>query len=77
MVALLGVKHNDDDLRAACAQVHSAAHAGNLLAWNDPVSQVSVFRNFHSAQYGSLYVAASYQAEAGSGVEELNVRRCV
>ena len=70
--ALLCVHHCDDNVRASYAKVHSTAHTCNLLAGYDPVSKVSVLSNFHSAEYSSLNMSASYKAEGLCCVEILN-----
>ena len=69
VIAFLSVKHYDDNFRTACAEVHSSAHAGNFLSWNDPVGQVAVFSDFHSAENCSSYVSASYETERFSRVK--------
>ena len=69
-VALGGVLHADDALAGADAQVHSAAHAGHLLAGDDPVGQVALGIHFQSAQEAGIHVTAADQAEVGGGVDE-------
>ena len=62
--------HADDALLSAGAQIHCAAHAGHLLAGDDPVSQVTLHINFQSAQEASVHMAAADQAEVGGGIGE-------
>ena len=69
-VALGGVLHADDALAGADAQVHSAAHAGHLLAGDDPVGQVALSVDLQSAQEAGVHMAAADQAEVGGGVDE-------
>ena len=71
MVTLLGVQHGNDNLRAACAEVHGAAHTGNLLARYDPVGKVTVFGNFHCAKNGRFDVSASDETERFRGIKIL------
>ena len=69
-VALSGVLHADDALAGTDAQVHGAAHAGHLLAGDDPVGQVALGIHFQSAQEAGIHVTAADQTEVGSGVDE-------
>ena len=51
------------------AQVHSAAHAGHLLAGDDPVGQGALLIHLQAAQDGGVDVAAADEAEGGGGVD--------
>ena len=48
-VALGGVLHADDAVLGADAQIHRAAHAGHLLAGDDPVGEVALGVHLQSA----------------------------
>ena len=69
-VALSGVLHADDAVLGAHAQVHRAAHAGHLLAGDDPVGQIALGVDFQSAQEAGVHVAAADQAEVGGRINE-------
>ena len=71
MVTLLGVQHGNDNFRAACAEVHGAAHTGNFLTRYDPVRKVAVFGNFHRAKNGCFDVSASDKTEGFRCIEIL------
>ena len=69
-VALGGVLHADDAVLSTHAQVHSAAHAGHLLAGDDPVGQIALGIHLQSAQEAGVHMAAADQAEIGSGIDK-------
>ena len=74
MVALLGVHHGDDNFLGAAHEVHSAAHACNSLARDDPVGQIAVLVDLHRAQNGSVDVAAADDGEGFFRTEEVRIR---
>ena len=65
-VALGGVLHAHDAVLGAHAQVHGAAHAGHLLAGDDPVGQVALGIDLQSAQEAGVHMAAADQAEVAA-----------
>ena len=69
-IALGSVLHADDAVLGADAQIHGAAHAGHLLAGDDPVGQIALLVHFQSAQEAGVHVAAADQAEVAGGIDE-------
>ena len=69
-VALGGVLHAHNAVLGAHAQIHGAAHAGHLLAGDNPVGQVALSIDLQRAQEASVHMAAADQAEVAGGVDE-------
>ena len=65
-----GVLHADDAVLRADTQIHRAAHAGHLLAGDDPVGEVALSVDLERAEEARVDMAAADQAEVGGGVDE-------
>ena len=59
-----GVFHDADDLLDGRDQVHRAAHALDHLAWDHPVGDVAICRDFHRAKHGQDDMLAMDHGEA-------------